>query len=282
MINDIAPHRFSNIWKNDIIPQPDDYVVIFKDSDVLVKCAGEGDSFTLPCVFDIDNKITLKYLFMVDDKAYFTSLEISENVGEALKYVSVRAYRQAEHLIGFPIITASQLHRWYVGNRFCGKCASPMTDSKTERALVCSKCGRTIYPTISPAVTVAVIDNDERILLAKSAVGTFKKFALVAGYTEIGESFEDTVTREVAEEVGLKVKNIRYYKSQPWGVSSTEMVGFFAELDGSDEVTLQREELSEARWFTPEEIEEPDDISLTFEMIRMFKEGRVKEWKKDF
>lgn len=103
-----------------------------------------------------------------------------------------------------------------------------------------------------------------------------KKYALLAGFTEIGETVEETVAREVMEEVGLRVKNIRYYKSQPWAFSDTLLMGFYCDLDGGDEITLDREELSLAEWFEREEIPvEPSRDSLTNEMIMKFKNGEV-------
>ena len=103
-----------------------------------------------------------------------------------------------------------------------------------------------------------------------------KKYALLAGFTEIGETVEETVAREVMEEVGLKVKNIRYYKSQPWAFSDTLLMGFYCDLDGDAEVTLDEEELALAEWFERDEIPvEPSRDSLTNEMIIKFKQGEV-------
>ena len=90
------------------------------------------------------------------------------------------------------------------------------------------------FPKISPAVIIG-LTHKNRLLLSKYAGRTYKKYALLAGYTEIGETVEETVSREVMEEVGLPVKNIRYYKSQPWPFSSTVLMGFFCDLDGDDE-----------------------------------------------
>ena len=101
-----------------------------------------------------------------------------------------------------------------------------------------------------------------------------KFYALIAGFTEIGETLEETVQREVMEEVGLKVKNIRYYKSQPWSFSSTLLCGFFCEVGGDTEITLDTEELSVGEWFDRDNIPVEDDgVSLTREMIGVFKIG---------
>ena len=94
----------------------------------------------------------------------------------------------------------------------------------------------------------------------------------MAGFTEIGESFEETVRREVMEEVGLKVKNVRYYKSQPWGFADNVLAGFFCEVDGDTNITMDSEELSTAEWVSREDIQvEFEDMSLTNEMIYSFK-----------
>jgi NAD+ diphosphatase len=171
----------------------------------------------------------------------------------------------------FAGITAYQLHNWYENRRYCGKCSSPMVKDTKERMLYCKSCNTMEYPKISPAVIVAVT-NGNKILMSRYAQGLYKRYALLAGFTEIGETIEETVAREVMEEVGLRVKNIRYYKSQPWSFSDTLLMGFFTELDGDDTITLDQEELSEAVWIAREDIQvEPDNLSLTNEMILKFK-----------
>ena len=141
--------------------------------------------------------------------------------------------------------------------------------------LRCPDCGNMIFPKIAPAVIVAVIDGN-RILMSKYAGRAYKKYALIAGFTEIGETVEETVAREVMEEIGLKVKNIRYYKSQPWGVDSNLLLGFFADLDGDDTIRLDENELSEAEWFERDAMPAHDDgISLTREMMGIFEKGLV-------
>ncbi|MFR2482423.1 MAG: NAD(+) diphosphatase, partial [Hungatella sp.] len=154
-------------------------------------------------------------------------------------------------------------------------CGTAAMKSKKERAMFCPSCGNTVYPKIAPAVIVAVTDGD-KLLLTKYAGREYTRYALVAGYTEFGETLEETVRREVMEEVGLKVKNIRYYKNQPWAFSDSMLVGFFAELDGSPQIHLDETELSTAVWMKREDI--PGDytnVSLTHEMILLFKHGQT-------
>ena len=139
----------------------------------------------------------------------------------------------------------------------------------------CPDCGQMEYPKISPAVIVGILHNGKLLMSKYAGRDNITYYALIAGFTEIGESIEETIRREVMEEVGLKVKNIRYYKSQPWAFTDTVMIGFFAELDGDDKITLQEDELAMAGWYTRDEI--PDDageISVGSEMKRVFKEGK--------
>jgi NAD+ diphosphatase len=140
--------------------------------------------------------------------------------------------------------------------------------------LRCPNCGNLIFPRISPAVIIGVT-NGEKLLMSKYAGRAYTRYALIAGFTEIGETLEETVKREVMEEVGLHVKNIRYYKSQPWGRDGGVLMGFFCDLDGSDEIHLDEKELALAEWHERSALPAEDDgISLTREMMRVFEEGR--------
>lgn len=287
MIQDIAPHRFYNEYEHRK-PRLTDVFLYFEGNQVLVK---QKESGMAPLLFadvlqeELRRKLMQapEYLFRVDDTCFFT---VKDDAGllarsrEAGVFVpgtgpaDLSVFRDMQpQYMGFAGITASQIYRFRKSRTFCGACGHPMEYSRTERAMCCPSCGQVEYPKISPAVTVAVINGD-RLLMAKSAAGSFRRFALIAGYVEIGESFEETVHREVMEEVGLKVKNVTYYKSQPWAFSDTEMIGFFAQLDGDDTVTLQESELSDARWFTREEIGEYPPLSLTYEMVNLFKAGK--------
>jgi NAD+ diphosphatase len=143
--------------------------------------------------------------------------------------------------------------------------------------LSCPACGNTVFPRINPAVIVGVTDKN-RLLLTKYRGRAYKNYALVAGFTEIGESFEETVAREVFEETGLSVKNIRYYKSQPWGFADDILAGYFCEVDGNTEITMDSGELSVAEWVERDDIHVTfDDTSLTNEMICAFKDGKQTE-----
>ncbi|HPY85282.1 MAG TPA: NAD(+) diphosphatase [Ruminococcus flavefaciens] len=170
------------------------------------------------------------------------------------------------------MFTSYHLWSWYTNNKICGYCGGKTVTDYNERALFCKNCCRVIYPRINPAVIVGVINGDKLLVTRYAKDRGVSYDALVAGFTEIGETFEQTVAREVHEEVGLKVKNIRYYKSQPWGYSGGILAGFYCDLDESEEITIDKTELSCAEWRTRDEITgQPDDLSLTNEMMMHFK-----------
>lgn len=220
---------------------------------------------------------TLTYLFSVDDDDYFLLNKDPEEIPEGYNFCTVRDLRNQQ--IGpkyrtFAAITGLHLYNWYRTNRFCGCCGHETVHSSTERALKCPSCGHLIYPRIVPAVIVGV-KNGDKLLLTKYRKG-FTPFALIAGFTEIGETLEETVSREVMEEAGLRVKNIQYYKSQPWGVVDDLLAGFYCEVDSDTDIHMDASELKLAEWKTRDEIElQPNDFSLTNEMMREFKEGRI-------
>ena len=144
----------------------------------------------------------------------------------------------------------------------------------------CPHCNNMIFPKIAPSVIVGVTHGD-RLLLSKYANRNYTRYGMIAGFTEIGETVEETVIREVMEEVGLKVKNIRYYKTQPWGVTGGLLIGYYCDLDGDDEtITLDQDELATAEFFSRNELPAHDDgISLTREMIRVFEEGHDRDYR---
>ena len=220
----------------------------------------------------------LQYLFSIEEETYFLLKDteaLEEKDGYA--YESVRTLRQlVSKEVCFAVMTAYHLYMWYRDNRYCGRCGGETMHDDKERMLRCPKCGNMIFPKIAPAVIVALTDGN-RILMTKYADREYKKYALIAGFTEIGETVEETVAREVMEEVGLKVTNIRYYKSQPWGVDSNLLLGFFAELDGDDTIHRDERELAEAEWFERSAMPAHDDgISLTREMMGVFERGDEK------
>ena len=272
MIQDITPSRLDNSFKNYEIGK-NDYVLCF-DSEGRILADTHSDSIIFPKNGEIssDKKI---YGFSVDNERYFIAVGETVNTDTAFEHMTLRQLR--DRFCGkelFAAFTAYHLWKWYNDNSFCGRCGDGLVFSADERALKCSKCGNVVYPRINPAVRVGVIKGDS-ILVTRYRRG-YAHNALVAGFTEIGETLEQTVEREVMEETGVKAKNIRYYKSQPWGMAQDILIGFFCEADGSAEIHMDGNELKYAEWVSREELVlQPTDISLTNEMMKVFREGKT-------
>ena len=169
---------------------------------------------------------------------------------------------------------ARHLIEWSLVHQFCGRCGKPMHDKADERAKTCIHCGLVKYPRISPAVIVAVI-RDKRILLAQSRrIKRLRKsfYSVLAGFVETGETLEDCVEREISEEVGLGVKNIQYFGSQPWPFPDQLMVGFTAEY-ASGEIQVDPEEIVNAGWFHADNLPlVPGKYSIARQLIDWFVE----------
>jgi NAD+ diphosphatase len=143
-------------------------------------------------------------------------------------------------------------------------------------AKICPECGFINYTRISPAVIIAIIKNG-KILMAKHSYGLKNRYALIAGFIEAGETLEEGVKREIMEEVGLKVKNIKYFGSQPWPFPNSLMIGFTAEYDGG-EINVDGKEIVDAKWFDVDEvIPMPSKISISSELIEWYTEKYSSE-----
>lgn len=274
MVQNIFPHIYHNEFQlRDA--QPGDGLCIFQGDRILLKV--EDGQMTLPVLGELEGVAAedCRSLFSIDDGWFSMLKEGTVEPSDGYAYYGVREYREFRPMEKlFPAAVAGSLNRWYRDNRFCGTCGGArLEDSKTERALVCPECGRTIYPKICPAVIVAV-RNGENLLLTRYVGRSSKSYALIAGFSEIGESIEETVHREVLEEVGVRVKNLQFYKSQPWVFTDTLLMGFFCDLDGDDHITLQETELSMGTWVPRQELpEDTAHLSLTGEMIEQFRLG---------
>jgi NAD+ diphosphatase len=142
---------------------------------------------------------------------------------------------------------ASQILRWQKTHRYCGSCGRETVEHVSEQAKVCPACSLAWYPLISPCIIV-LVSRGEELLLARSSRFREGMYSTLAGFVEPGESVEMTVHREIAEEVAIRIKNIRYFGSQPWPFPGQLMLGFFAEYD-SGEIRVDGQEICDARWF---------------------------------
>ena len=287
MIQDLAFGRLENEFRP-LQPYPEATVVCFQGTKSLVSRDEQG-IITLPTYEQVCawaqagqwehwNEETVQYVFRLHGQDFFIWMgKAGDCADPAFNYETVRDIRQliCKDLC-FAVNTAWHLYVWYRDNRFCGRCGVRAVHDDKERMMRCPECGNMIFPKIAPAVIIAVTNGD-KLLMSKYAGRTPARYALLAGFVEIGETGEQTVQREVMEEVGLKVKNIRYYKTQPWGIESDLLLGYYCDLDGDDTIRLDEDELSMAGWYDRHNIppEAADDgVSMTREMIRIFAEGK--------
>lgn len=279
MIQDIGLQRYNCEYKK---KEPVDHSIVlcYCKNRVLLS---DDNNKVLPTYGELKEKNTIQqsgivYLFSIDKTEYYLLNDELEYIDEKYTYYNVRAVREFASLEEcFTISTGYQLFLWYRDNKYCGRCSHELQPGENERMLFCPDCSNMVYPKIAPAVIVGIMDDD-KILMTKYADREYKKYSLVAGFCEIGEAAEDTVRREVMEEVGLKVKNIRYYKSQPWGFDSNLLLGFFADLDGENVITREEAELAVAEWIERKDtVGMNDGISLTREMIEVFSNDNVRK-----
>jgi NAD+ diphosphatase len=162
---------------------------------------------------------------------------------------------------------AVQLLEWRRNHKFCSHCGHATEIHSKEYAMVCPACGYHQYPRVQPCVITIITKGDDELLLAKSARNKSNMYGLIAGFVEVGETLEEAVQREAFEEVGVKLKNIRYMSSQPWPFPSNLMIAFHAEYDSGD-IQLQLEEIADARFFKFDQLPEiPFKGSIAHSMI---------------
>ena len=281
MLQDLEFGHLDNQY-HEKMPQDRDIVLCMRGSDILVS-RSESNHLGLPTwelvkahcqAWHRWGGMKTQFIFSMQGKDFYLWMgEAKELPGFA--YEPAASLRQVvSKNICFAAMTGWHLFTWYRNNQFCGRCGAKTDHDHKERMMRCPHCGNMIFPRIAPAVIIAVTNGD-KLVLSKYANRNYTRFGLLAGFIEIGETAEEAVAREVMEEVGLKVKNIRYYGSQPWGIAGNLSIGYFCDLDGDDTIHIDENELSEAGWYDRYDLPAKDDgISLTREMIRIFGEGK--------
>jgi NAD+ diphosphatase len=272
MLNEISPGILDNRYYHYHEISDDDFLLCYRDNQMLLKKS--GDEYEIPVKRDFIESIEpTVYLFSINSRHCFGVAESQEN-NSALEYHDIFILRNLKSkefawigAVGYQLMT------WYHNNRFCGRCGSGTELRKDERAIVCPGCGLVMYPKIAPAVIVAITCNN-KILLAKGKNYKGDFYALIAGYVDIGESIEETVVREVKEEVGLDIRNLKYFKSQPWPFSDSIMLGFTAEADDTQQIVIDEKEIAEAGWFERGNLPtHASGISISGNLIEAFEQG---------
>ncbi|MEW6672440.1 MAG: NAD(+) diphosphatase [Thermodesulfobacteriota bacterium] len=232
---------------------PEAFCFAFRNHELLVKLTEEGDG--IPRIKDIvsfnSKLMPNRYVGEFDKRPCFF-MELSDDFvlppGMLLTGLRGLFGRLPDGLFvlagrSFQMILFEQRHR------FCGGCGSPTEFKPDEYAKICPNCDLVRYPGVFPAIIVAVI-KDRHILLARSQRFPKGRYSVLAGFVEPGETLEGCVRREIREEVGLEVNNIRYFGSQPWPFPNSLMIGFTAAYAGG-EIAIDNQEILDAGWFAP-------------------------------
>jgi NAD+ diphosphatase len=249
------------------------YFFIFYLDRILVK--NEDGKVSIPVANDLEElkiiPLRKQYLGIYNGQPCF-SVELSsdEVMMEDMSYMGLRAlYGAVDEDVFLLAGKAFQVVNWDKTHKFCGSCGTETFSMETERAKKCPKCGHMSFPVLSPAVITAILKGN-KILLAHNRNFRGNMYSLIAGFVEPGETLEETVKREVMEEVGLNVKNVKYFSSQPWPFPNSLMIGFTAEYE-SGEIAVDGEEINHAAWFDVNNLPElPGEISIARKLINWF------------
>jgi NAD+ diphosphatase len=249
------------------------YWFLFADGRLLL--SNEGGGCAVPFAQDVSllgvSPIRTQYLGTLDGRPCYSGEVAPDTVASGgMAFTELRAcYGIIEDDMYLLAGRALQIVSWDQTNQYCGRCGAGTQLLKGERAKKCPRCGLITYPRLSPAVITAVI-KDDRILLARRAGTRAPMFSVLAGFVEPGETLEDCLRREVFEEVGIKVHNLRYFSSQPWPYPNSLMIGFTAEYE-SGEIKVDGLEVSEARWYAASDLPSvPPQFTIARDLIDWF------------
>ena len=254
--------------------EPSWWFAFLKDRILVLKNDG---NLSIPCVKDLSElnlqPVRTQYLGEWDGRScYSAELPEDESIKENRIFIHLFSCfdQMGEYIFGVVGIAFQVVH-WDRTHKYCGVCGALTRDDKGERAKTCPQCGMKHFPRLTPAVIVAVTKGD-KILLAHSSRFRGNLYSVLAGFVEPGETFEECVEREIMEEVGIKVKNIRYFGSRPWPFPHSLMVGFTAEYESGD-ITIDDDEITDAKWFTADNLPLiPGKISIANQLIEWFVE----------
>lgn len=244
-----------------------EYIIIFKNSELLIK---NTDTICLPD-YDIANKLFENHYvrdwFLESEKKYTAMLLESDTPTPAgYKWARLRELFATGHESIGIISRALSLLNWRKVSRFCGCCGGPLQDDKYEVARTCSLCGHVFFPHISPAIIILVHKGD-KILLAQHAQRNTDVYTCLAGYMEFGETIEECAKREVKEECGIEIDNIRYCASQQWPYPDQLMIALHGDYV-KGELYLQEEEIADAKWFSKDDLPNtPKPGSVAYNLI---------------
>ncbi len=249
------------------------YWFIFRDNEMLV--LENHNSLGIPFTSNLESLNIMptrtQYLGKLEGHPCFSAEVAPETLPpEGMIFKDLRfLYDDLDEDIYLLAGRAVQIVNWDSSHQFCGRCGSPTKTMTNMTAKKCPECGFISHTRLSPAVITAII-KDDKLLMAKHANTPRKWYGLIAGFVEAGETLEEAVKRETAEEVGLDLKNIKYFGNQPWPYPNSLMIGFTAEYAGG-EIRVDGDEITDAQWFSKDEIPFlPPKLSIARELIDWF------------
>ncbi|MGZ8736333.1 MAG: NAD(+) diphosphatase [Nocardioides sp.] len=247
--NRIAGRRTDDAWLDEVWADAETKVLVLHDARLVVPEGAGSITWVSPAEAPSGQRVLLG--------------EYGDEVRFALLADALPDGTRAEHLRAFVqsvdedeaalVLHAVALAEWHRAHRHCPRCGAGLEVSQAGHLLVCPDCGRQQFPRTDPAVIMVVTDEDDRCLLGRQAAWPEGRYSTLAGFVEPGESLEHAVAREVEEEVGVVVDEVTYFGNQPWPFPASLMVGFFARAR-TTEISVDGAEISDARWFTREEM----------------------------
>lgn len=254
-------------------PQAPAYWFAFRQNELLVSATNA--SLAVPFIEGVDQLnipiIRRQFLGFLNERPCFSAeLDDHAEPPEGMAFQGLRAlFRHLDEDVFGMAGRAIQIVHWDRTHRFCGQCGTPLENSKEKYSKECPQCGLASFPRISPAV-IMLVSRGDKLLLARSPRFRENMYSVLAGFVEPGETLEETVEREVFEESGIRVKNIRYFGSQPWPFPHSLMIGFTAEY-ASGEIAIDGEEIIDAGWYSVDNLPQiPDKISIARKLIDWF------------
>ena len=258
------------------------YWFVFCNGDIMLEKDGEGRYFvpkSAACPIPLTETDRQHEIAPFEDGTEVFAVMQEEKLSDSSGRYEYVSLRDSYNLLDSPMYRKAgkceEIMYWDRQTLYCGKCGTPL-HWYTKISKLCPKCGNETWPQLSTAIIV-LIHREEKVLLVRGRNFRKKFFGLVAGFVETGETLEEAVQREVMEETGLTITNVRYFSSQPWPYPCGLMVGFEADyVEG--EIHIQEEELCKAQWFDRDHLPTlPDKLSIARQLIDHWIEGKGAE-----